>query len=342
MITEVTICSERVPSASLRPVDQTRPDMANFLFLVTAYKETAHLGRLCKTLLALDPTAHVVVQWDRSQPPPSDLPASVELRITAHAIEWGDGTYAMALLESARKALERPWRWLVVLSGQDYPIRPVQELEAYLDATGAAGVGVSVQVPRPSPDEWSTASDDVRRYWARYWWLPERCWRTPTRRRFAAAAGRALTALPLLQDRVTYRARPYGATPGIGLRWLRAPFDGYPCRKGSDYVALDRHALHALVTVASQETVLVRHLMRCAIPSEALFHTLLYPHVGEALLQEHLHYARWSGSHPLVLEPPDFSALASSGRFFARKFDRGSNELLARIDTQLLHLVDGA
>ena len=46
------------------------------------------------------------------------------LRIPPTPIEWGHGSQLAAILRCLRVLREHEWDWLVLLSGQDYPVRP--------------------------------------------------------------------------------------------------------------------------------------------------------------------------------------------------------------------------
>src|SRR3954470_15359747 len=54
------------------------------------------------------------------------------LRLPAGPVEWGHGSQLAAILRSLRALREHEWDWVVLLSGQDYPVRPVAEIEASL------------------------------------------------------------------------------------------------------------------------------------------------------------------------------------------------------------------
>src|SRR5262245_46036309 len=100
-------------------------------YLVTAYHEPQHLRRLCDHL-----GKNVLVQWDSRSPAP-DL-GSVSVLCSRAPISWGDGSYLRATLDSFEALDETPFDWLVLLSGQDYPIRPIEDLESHLATTSHA------------------------------------------------------------------------------------------------------------------------------------------------------------------------------------------------------------
>src|SRR5262245_11005229 len=108
--------------------------------MVTAYGQQEHLHRLCSTLRRLDPTALITVQYDESNErlDRRNLPSDVDVFVAPHAITWGDSSYVDALAMSFDRSLECSWDYVVLVSGQDYPIKPAAELHERLE--GTAGI----------------------------------------------------------------------------------------------------------------------------------------------------------------------------------------------------------
>ncbi|MGQ0831581.1 MAG: glycosyltransferase [Microthrixaceae bacterium] len=308
-------------------------------YLVSAYHEHGHLERLCRVLRALDPTCIVTIQHDRSKalPPPDRFDGLATIHPTRAAVRWGDGSFLDELVRSMQRALSEPWDHLVVITGQDYPIRPPAEIVEHLDANGALGILWSEEIPAPSVPR--DATELQRRYYFRHRWLPRAAWRLGGRSRGVGVVLRALAHAPLVGRRMYARPRPRGETMGIGVLARRGPLGpDRPCRMGPDQFVLARVLVEELVRSATEDADLLAYFRRCAIPSEAWFHTVLWPH-RRALLPERLHLAEFGGgSHPRVLGPEDFAEVASSGRWFARKLDSSSARLLDRIDIELLGL----
>src|SRR5439155_8913270 len=101
----------------------------------------------------------------------------VDLRPTAAPCEWGSGAQLDALLGSLGALASAPFDWLVVLSGHDYPIRPVQELGPFLSATSDELFLEPEDGPVVAPDDAPGATEYLQdRYFYRYHWLPQRWW----------------------------------------------------------------------------------------------------------------------------------------------------------------------
>jgi hypothetical protein len=314
--------------------------------VVTTYGNHEHLARLTRTLQRLDAEAGITVQHDIGKPAPGPgvLPAGVDLLATAAPVTWGDGSYLTELLRTFRRALDSQWRWLAVLSGQDYPLRPTAELLAHLEGDGTPGNGPTEgllwNVTVPLPDDRATWTEEQRRYWFRHHWIAPGTWRAGGGARGIGRAVRGAVALPRLRDRAYFRSRPRGEPGGVGTLVRRAPFSSArPCRKGSDYVLLARPLIEELLDAARREPELLEYFRHTAIPSESWFHTVLGTQHAATLRDELLHFTRFEGGvNPRVLVDDDFDDARASGRFYTRKFDAHSSALLDRIDRELLGL----
>ena len=71
-------------------------------------------------------------------------------------LEWGGWSQLEVILAGLRRAAEIRPDWALVLSGQDYPLRPMADIEADLAASDADGMLCSVReadLRRPKGDE---------------------------------------------------------------------------------------------------------------------------------------------------------------------------------------------
>jgi hypothetical protein len=302
-------------------------------FLVAAHRDPDLLARLCERLLEA-PGAAVTVQWDSARPQPTlrrDL--DVDVRPTAAPCEWGSGAQLDAMLGSFRALAGSRFDWLVVLSGHDYPIRPVRELAPFLHE--------SRYELFLDPEDGPTGYLHDR-YFYRYHWVPQRWWsRLPesSRRLVSSALQRSVHTFSR-NGRVRVQRRPGNVfAPGVGLRARSTPFtEARPCRKGSDWFALSRAAFDDVVCTADGSSDLVEYFRHTYCPNEAFFHTVLLPRWDAVNAGHNLHYLQFVGerAHPETIQNRDWDALVGSGAFFARKFDASDVALLDRIDRELL------
>src|SRR4051794_31791667 len=126
--------------------------------MVFSHQCPAQVLRLLRTLRERSPEAVLVSHHNRVLFVPAEVRASRVLPPTR--VSWGAASQLLMMLRGMRHALRFEWDWLVLLSGQDYPLRPLPEIERELGARGVEGYVEGVPV----------AGDDefARRYCYRY------------------------------------------------------------------------------------------------------------------------------------------------------------------------------
>jgi len=298
-----------------------------FVFLIASHKNPTQVARLAHRIARDLPQATLVLHHDRSQSnvDVSTLPAQRMLVIDDYvSATWGTA----AQVEATTRGLERierdvpDFRWVVFISGQDYPIR---HLGALASALGASTDGyVDVEPPdRAEP----------LRYELGWFRLPEALQTARTQRLFERliyhANGR--------QRFVRFASGRLGCT--IGVR-IPSPIPrGWRVRQGSNWWTLSRKAILQYLTYKRERPALYRWFMkRTIVPDEGIFQTLLLNTPGLTLEGPDIRHIRWddrnSGS-PAIFTHADFDELRSSQRFFARKFD-------IEVDATILDLLDAA
>ena len=111
-----------------------------FTYLVTSYRNPEQLFRLLERLRRSSPDARLIVSHDRKSAPldPGRLAdTGATCHRTPQPVTWGDGSYLTSVLAVMATLELADDDWLTVLSGQDYPLRPLADYEAHL-ATCAA------------------------------------------------------------------------------------------------------------------------------------------------------------------------------------------------------------
>jgi hypothetical protein len=285
-----------------------------------------------------------MVQWDSGfevPSPPQGL--DVTVRPTRAPCGWGNRAQLDAVLDSLRALETTPFDWLIVISGQDYPVRPMPELEHLLAQTEhqlfvRLDEDDAVVDPPTRRDEWTFLHD---RYFRQYRWVPQRRWSRLSPQLQRALSGAAKVSVQTLSRSKWLRVqrRPRGFAPGLGVAAREHPFtDERPCRKGSDWFALSRPVFDDLMQEVRQSAGLLAYFRRTYIPSESFFHTLVLPKWEHLNSGSNLQFVRFrpNRAHPDTLTDDDWDDLVASGEFFARKFDPEDLELLDRIDRELL------
>jgi hypothetical protein len=256
------------------------------------------LTRLVRTLRAASPDAAIAVHHDGRRCPRPPLPGA-QLIEPAWPVEWGHGSQLAAVLRCLRWALARTdFDWLVLLSGQDYPVRPVREIEARL---AAAGVDAFIETLPVAPLRLrrGRVGEFERRYHYRWTRVPARL------------APLAARADPLVQ----VRQLPSGAYAGVPAPARTA------LHHGSDWFTLSRRAAEAVV---GAPPALERRFLHTVIPTEGFAQTVLANRPDLRLSAGNRRYAVFdpgTAPSPRVLGPADLDAALASGADFARKFE---------------------
>lgn len=305
-------------------------DVLRLCFFVQSHCDPQQVLRLLRALRRGCPAARIVVRHDTSW---SQIPVGALAELgDAHLLPVAgplhrDGLSLLSPYFAVLDWLEArgdDFDWLVYISGQCYPVRPLRELTARLVATPYDGFLTFWDVTRPSA-EWGRSRRGVRRYFYRYHHPP--AWAVPWLRR-----------LPLLNDlqslvhvHKTYRVR-------VGVRVFRPPFrGGFRCYAGSQWHTLSRRCVQALREDVRRETALVGYYERTVVPGESLVQTLLVNRGDFDLCPDNFLYADFAGSRdgrPRLLGHTDYTMLTSGRYHFARKFS------LAH-DAEVLDLLDG-
>lgn len=281
-------------------------------YLVMSHAHPHQVLRLARSLRAGSPAAPVVIHHDDRQScldeAALDALGGVQLVRPPTAVSWGWASQLDMVLRCFGWLLDRvTFDWMVLLSGQDYPIRPLAEIERDLTAGPYDGYVEGVKV---APPPWTRGHVDQfsRRYFYRY-----RSIREPgPRLRRAVTAARPVLVL---------RDMPWGVLLG---RRCAVPFSPVlTCRRGSDWLSLSRRAVEAVLGAARSRPELLRHYRRTILPTESFPQTVLHAAPGLRLSTDTRRFTSWThgSAHPDVLRLADLERILTSGADFARKFD---------------------
>ncbi len=236
-------------------------------------------------------------------------------RVRCH---WGGPGHLTATLAAAAKALEsgHEFSHLVLLTGQDYPIKPRDEIRAFLAAhDGESFISWSLGEGREVPD--SERAGNERWHWhGRLDRLVKRYFKLPRRKRPLSVPNRLMPWVPT-------RSLPDGLVPAQGLA----------------YWCLSREAVAYSVDYARRRPDVVRFFGPVLASDENYFQmVLLASQLASGLVNEDLRYLEWDEWHPRPLTMGDLPALLGSPKLFARKFDiEAHGEVMDALD---LHTAD--
>jgi hypothetical protein len=311
-------------------------------FLVLNHRPPAQLVRLLNTLRSQLPDSPIVVHHDVFH---GELPAeliepigNVHLVTSGKRIVWGDFSQVEVCLWSLawmREHLE--FDWMILLSAQDYPIKPLAGLADDLTMIGADAIFRAIPISQLPIGRRMLMR---RRYFFQYrdpgtsWWgwLPQgpRDVLRWTSRPWIRALNmlQPLYKIYLLPDRIPYR---------LGRRARATPFSGsWPCWHASSWFALSRGALEFVLDYIDKRPEYVDYYRRTMNADESMLATLVFNSPELRVANRETTYTRWSNllsAHPDIFRSVDLAELTTAEPFFARKFDIGVDaDILDELD----------
>jgi hypothetical protein len=298
------------------------------------HRDPTQLMRLIATLRLELPDAPVVVHNDkfRTRIAASALESfgNAYLLTSEEPIYWGDFSVVAAYWRSLAWMIKHiEFDWLILLSAQDYPIKPLANLEGYLAASGA-----DVLLSATPISQLAARKDRrIRRRRYLYQYRSAETGRkskelsTYFRHWLRRHAGLFADVLNNVQPYLCIYKFPDQMPWRIGFRARSNPFtQNEPCWFGSMWISLSRHAAEFVTAAARERPNYVDYYRRTAVPDESATATLVY-NAPELIIEAHdIHHTRWTYSskgHPDVFTSADLPELlaAPEYEYFARKFD---------------------
>ncbi|CAH1087234.1 beta-1,6-N-acetylglucosaminyltransferase [Candidatus Nitrotoga sp. 1052] len=292
-----------------------------FVYLILSYGKVEQLFRLIRTLRATSPNSAILLHHD-AKSPPLDECALRELDgvysvVPRVEVQWGDNSFLDAYLHSIAYALKNlDFSWLSVISGQDYPLRPLATIETELRVTHYDAFVKAAPV-KNGPYH--------ARYYLHYRPLPRfrYAYRIPRWLRAAFNWGRQ--QLNLQQSLLRIEGGPHNTPLRLGIRTIRHPFsDALLCYKGSDWFTCSHRALTHLIAFGQHRPEVLEYFRHTFIPSESYFQTVLWNCKELKVCDDNRRFIVWKTSrveHPKTLTFLDLDAITRSGKDFGRKFD---------------------
>jgi hypothetical protein len=315
-------------------------------YVILCHRDAPQVLRLARTIRALSPRARVLIRHD--QPPgfiDSDAASAsgADLLISRIPCRWGSWSLVEASLEAFERARElHDPEWIVLISGQDYPVKPLEPWEETL-LSGAHDAVVSGEQLVDGPSEICPRGNRSRlklRYTHRWYWLPrlKLITRLPPSLRRPWRSFWFKFVYPL-QALVVLNQLPRDEGWAIGIRRRAVPWSSdMPLFKGSQWMALSRRAAE-ICAESPHATEMRTWFARTMVPDEAYFHTLLASTPGLRIMREPISWLRWEADtapHPVVIDEAELENARRAGTPFARKFDESANVgILDLVDTNL-------
>lgn len=310
------------------------------VYVVLSHRDWSQVRRLAMAILRSSPESRIVIAHDaRTEAFPVE-PEDDRIHIIEHglACDWGSWELVEAALIAFDFAQKRFDPELVCLiSGQDYPVRPLREWE---DEAIAASSWIGDAHPLIYTPHWGRRRGEGDDRWTRYAY---RWFRSPAQRlglrmprrvdrlwrRLRAAV--VLRCEPIVGVRIVSRGR--GVFYGI-RRVPRVFTDERPCWFGAQWLAVRRDELGLLLSAFAPGSRL-RHLYRGSIiPDESAFVTPLGWRSPPGELPP-VTDVRWDDAKdaPEVRTLADLADITASGSPFCRKIEpQRSAALLDELD----------
>jgi hypothetical protein len=281
-------------------------------YFLQTHRAPDQVLRLLATLRGGSPGALLLVGHDPTGPPLDARALAAHGADLFHPAEPPRRGY-WSLFVPWVEAVERldragaAYDWLVYLSGQDYPVRPLAESEAALAASSVDGYLTWADAAGPSAE--GRRRQGRLRYTFRYRDLPRAA---PWLRLLRRANG----LQPWWHVHLTYG-------PRLGRRARQTPF-GKHLRPmwGSQWTTLSRRAAERVAEAARGP--LAAWFAATVCPDEAFAQTVLVADPCFRLANDNLRFVDVRGSrdgHPRALRVADGPALLAGGYAFARKID---------------------
>jgi len=323
------------------------PRKLRLAFFLTSYGPGEQLHRLVTTLRRAEPNAPIVIHHDRFQ---NELDGElfaddpdVHILTSDAPIVWGDMTLEAARWRVFRWILENlDIDWVVLLSEQDYPIKPLSALRERIAASCADAFILGERIDRVEDPE--RAREGEKRYLYQYTSLPssglEKRLPRPVARVVRPVRHMLFSAINRLQKRVLFYMTPraLGLATRVGVRPTPLFDDDFPCWVNDCWCTLSRTALEHLVRYLDEHPEFVRWYERTVIPLESATATVLFNDPELHVSNQTLHEIQWSSARdgrPDFFHEGDLGLLRESDAFFARKFSSDQPGVLDALDTIL-------
>lgn len=332
----MTFMTSEFDHASVRPAGTSTPKrLARVAYFVASHVHPVQVARMIRALRSGNPDSCVVVHHDykvSNLDPATVTPLGNVHFIESQPVKWGGFSQCSLVMHGVDWMLKNvDFDWAVFLSGQDYPIKPLADIEAELGASTCDAYLEAVPVEQV---EWSVGSE---RYHYRYYnlwefpgWGRVRAW---LKDRGEAALRRG--GLPrVFVPRGTWK----GFKLGLRLPGLTPFNEQFRCYKGTSWWTLSRRAAQHLHDYAARNPKLEAHYRRSLFAaSESFFVTILMNNPSlKIIANDNKRMISWSHAitgHPDILRVSDFERIIASNAHFARKID-------SRVDANLLDLLD--
>jgi hypothetical protein len=316
----------------MRNVTKNRLARHEFAYLILSHGKSDQAVRLMEAIRIGSPRSAILLHHDARSPAPDEKTLQrigVQLVTPRISPSWGDFSLVDSMLNSISFTLENnDFDWLVVLSGQDYPLRPFTKLESELRNSSFDAFVKATPVSK-GPYGF--------RYYMRYWALPKTRYAYRLPKSIHKTLSWAQEKLNQSNTWLRIQPSPRNSPTRLGVKVFVHPFSStFVCYKGSQWLTLSKRAATYLVQFGQERPDILSHYRRTLIPDESYFQTVLCNAEDLHVCDDHRRFILWDDTklaHPVTLTMQHFDAMISSGKDFGRKFDMDVDaEVLDRLD----------
>ncbi|MEJ2794081.1 beta-1,6-N-acetylglucosaminyltransferase [Iodobacter sp. LRB] len=262
-------------------------------YLILSHAHPAQLGRLCQQLFAENTRLYIHVDANTAASDFAAMQAATPEDaqfIARQPCRWGGFSLVAATLALIDAAIKDDCDYMVLLSAQDFPLKPHAEIIRQLNNH----TGFIEFRRQPDPD-----FDISYRYQSYH---PEAL--------KGSFAGKLLQKIqrPLLR---------------FGLLQRKLPASLHTIYSGSQWWCLSRRACLALIKFCLDHPDVIAYFRQTLVPDEMFVQTILmHTPVAAELINDSQHDLEWeSGAwSPRTFTPDDLPRLLASSSLFARKF----------------------
>ncbi|MDJ0696982.1 beta-1,6-N-acetylglucosaminyltransferase [Mastigocoleus sp. MO_188.B34] len=292
-----------------------------FFYFIRIHETNEQTYRLIEYIKKSNTSNEIILSYDSSS---SDLDVE-SLKYSCSKvidIEGRRGTFL--LIESYLKAMKWlidnrvSYDWLINLSGQDYPVKPISEIESFLSETNYDAFIEYFKV-FSSESHWSIQEGESR-YLFKYQAFD-------MLNKYPNWIKKLLLPTKLI-NYVQPGIRINLAYEMLGLRNLslfqKIFNDDFICYGGSFFMTLSRRCVEYLHDFCQNHPEVIEYYKRVCLPDESLIQTILVNSKKFNLCNDNKRYidfSQTSNGRPKILTINDYESIMQSDAHFARKFD---------------------
>lgn len=315
--------------------------MRKILYFIVAHHNQSQLYRLVRTIKSLSPESLIVIHYDASSSVEKtryDEVDNVFFIPEPTCVSWGNYSQVEMLINSLKWIDENlSFDWLVMISGQDYPINKLDKFERIL--TSSSYDAFFRYFKADDPACWPLGTSQ-RRYQYCYAQYPH----FPYYYKFPEVVKKFVSSMIFMVNNYS----PFSIIIGkgsrmnkIGCRRIVTPFSAaFDCYGGWDWFNLNRKSINYILDFVDNNEKFVKFYKRTHMASESFVHTILINAEGIEVANDACRYVHWGSAvhaaSPEVIRSKDFFSCVESGQPFARKFDeKADSKVLLMIDRYL-------